>query len=260
MPDASLSVQLLWGISPIVQFVVAAVMIRRHLHREFPMFFAYTIFRSSTSLAALFLYYLHFYSGHLFGYTVLFHESGCIILRFAVIYELFVSVLGPYPALRETANSLYRWGTAALLIIAVTIALYHKVGPYNTVIDDTLNLMDRTVDIIQCGLLLALLMFSKYLRVSWHSYAFGIAVGLGIFATVDLATAAILMESSNVPVAQRGLLATEIDLISMGGYLFSVLIWFAYALRRERAGQVAEKLPEHDLNSWNHELERLLHR
>lgn len=260
MPNVPLSAQFFWIASVIVQLAVAVVLIRRRLHREFPVFFAYTIFRASTSGAMFLLYHEHFYVGHLYGYTNLVHETGCIVLRFAVIYELFVAVLGSYPALRDSASSLFRWGTAALLMLAVSVAMYHKLGPYGTVIDYTMNLMDRTVDIIQCGLLLALLVFSKYLRLSWRSYSFGIAVGLGIFATIDLATAAILMESTNIPLAQHHQLEVKMDLISMAGYLFCVLIWLAYALLPEPAPQVAEEIPEHDLASWDHELERLLQR
>jgi hypothetical protein len=260
MPESSPLVQFFWIASPVIQLVVAAVMVRRRLHRQFPMFLAYTVFRASTALVMLFLYYRHAYVGHLYGYTSLVHETGCIILRFAVIHELFAAVLGSYPALRDSADSLFRWGTAVLLVLAVTVAISHKVGPYGTVIDATLNLMDRTADIIQCGLLLALLLYSRYLRLSWHNYAFGIAVGLGIFATVDLATAAILMESTNIAPAQRSQLQLKMDMIGMAGYLLCVLIWLAYALLPEKAPQVKETIPEHDLESWNDELQRLLQR
>ncbi|HEX6505913.1 MAG TPA: hypothetical protein VF011_21960 [Terriglobales bacterium] len=260
MPNVPLPAQFFWIASVIVQLAVAVVLIRRRLHREFPVFFAYTIFRASTSAAMFLLYREHFYVGHLYGYTNLVHETGCIILRFAVIYELFVAVLGRYPTLRDSAGPLFRWGTAALLVIAVTVAIYHKLGPNGNVFDAALNLMDRTADIIQCGLLLALLVFSRYLRLTWRNYAFGIAAGLGIFATVDLATAAILMESRNIPPEQQYQLAIKMDLISMAGYLFCVLIWLAYALLPEPAAQVAEQIPEHDLASWDHELERLLQR
>ena len=260
MPNVPLPAQFFWIASVIVQLAVAVVLIRRRLHREFPVFFTYTIFRASTSAAMFLLYREHFYVGHLYGYTNLVHETGCIILRFAVIYELFVAVLGQYPALRDSAGSLFRWGTAALLVIAVTVAIYHQWGPNGNVFDATLNLMDRTADIIQCGLLLALLVFSRYLRLTWRNYAFGIAVGLGIFATVDLATAAILMESRNIPLERQRQLGIKMDLVGMAAYLFCVLVWLAYALLPEPAARVAEEIPEHDLASWDHELERLLQR
>jgi len=42
--------------------------------------------------------------------------------------------------------------------------------------------------------------------------------------------------------------------------LCSVLIWAAYLLRADRSPQnTVPPLPPHDLDTWNRELERLLH-
>ncbi len=252
--------QFFWATSPLVQFAVAAVMIRRRLHRDFPMFLAYTVFRASTASLMFLLYDTHFFVGHLYGYTNLIHETGCVILRFAVIYELFGTVLKPYSALGNAADASFRWGTAALLMLAVVVAVYHHMGPYGTILDTILNLMDRTVDIIQSGLLLALLVCSRYLRLSWRNYAFGIVVGLGVFATIDLANTAILMETFRIPTIQRAPLKEMLDLIGMAGYLLSTLIWLGYALLPAPVPEVAETVPEHDLDSWSHELQGLLRR
>ncbi len=255
-----LLVQLFWVASPVVQFALAVVMIRRRLHREFPIFFLYCLFRAGTALSMFALYHIHFFIGHLYGYASLVHETGCIILRFGIIYELFARVFKPYAALRNTADAIFRWGTAALLVLAVIVAVRHHLGPFSTLLDTTLNIVDRTVDIIQCGLLITLLVSSRYLRLSWRNYAFGIAIGLGIFAATDLAVAAIILEAFRVPVARRAGLGDVLDVASMAVYLLCTLIWFAYALVPEPKLQVPEIVPECDLDAWNRELQRLLQR
>jgi hypothetical protein len=260
MWQSSLLVRFLWVASPIVQLVMAAFMLRAKLSSRFPMFFVYTIFRAITSLILFFLYVAHLLDGSAFAYALWLHETGCILLRFAVLYELFAVVLKPYSSLRQTADSIFRWGIAALLLIAALLSVYQSWGPFSARFAAGLNLVDRTADIVQCGLLLALILFSRYLRLTWHSYAFGIAVGLGIFATVDLAISAILMESGKLAPAGQTLLQTTIDIVSMAAYLVAAMVWLAYTLIPEAAPKSSGMILHHDLDAWNRELQRLLPR
>jgi hypothetical protein len=117
-----------------------------------------------------------------------------------------------------------------------------------------MNMMDRTALILQTGLLAGLFLFSRYLTLSWRNQVFGIALGLGVYATVDLVAAAIL--------SQTGFLHADLlDYASMAAYHGSVLIWIFYLLRRERnqSDDVQDLPTHHDVEAWNQELERLLH-
>lgn len=248
----------LWASSPATQLVIAAVMLRRSLHREFPLFFSYTLFRASTALCALVLFRLHLLVQlHDVAWM---HETGCMLLRFAVIYELFRVVSRSYSGLSKASIELFRWGTAALFFISVTAAISLRGNPPNGWVDAGLNVLDRTVDIVQVGLLLIMLVLVRYLRLSWRSYSFGIAVGLGIFAAVDLITSAILAQSGGIPTAQQKSLAGIIDLTNLVTYQACTLIWLVYALLPERPSNTITGIPEHDLDSWNQEMERLLQR
>ena len=255
---SSLLVEYLWLSSPLVQLVLVAVMVRSRLHREFPMFFTYSFFRALTSLLAFSLFRAHVF-GEIYGYINWTREVGCIILRFAVIYELFGVLLKAYSALRNIADSLFRWGTVGLLAIAVSFAVHRQWHPYDSRLGAGLDLIDTTVDFVQCGLLIALLVFFRYLRLSSRNYGFGIVVGLGIFATVDLATSAVLlMESGKVPFEQQGILQLNMTVISMAGYLVSVLIWLGYSLFPQPAPELTVRISQHDLDSWNEEMQRFL--
>jgi hypothetical protein len=241
--------------------LVIAAMLRRGLHRDFPWFFVYCIFAATTSLAGVSLFLTHRLDGR-FVYCMLINEAGCLILRFAVIYELFVTLMRPYPALKNTAHRVFRVAMAVLILGGVVLAASYRWSPddYHYLIPSFINVADRTVDVIQCGILLLLVLLSKYLSLSWRDYAFGVAIGLGIYAAVDLAIASLLVVANNLTSEQQDAIDLGSSILSMSTYLFSILIWFVYALLPERAPKLVTTIPDHDLNAWDHELQRLLER
>jgi hypothetical protein len=114
--------------------------------------------------------------------------------------------------------------------------------------------LDRTVSVLQCGLLISLFLFSRYFALSWRSQAFGIALGLGIFASVELAVSAVALHLGTF--SNR-----TVILITMATYHCCVLIWMFYLLLPERTAYFTRReLPKQDLEVWNQELQRLLQR
>lgn len=116
-----------------------------------------------------------------------------------------------------------------------------------------MHVLDRAANILQCGLLIGLFLLSSYLGLSWRSYIFGIALGVGIIASVALAVSAI---QSQVGYTYN----VYLNYLTMVTYHCSVLIWMFYLLAPERSAQYTVKpTPEIDLESWNQELQRLIH-
>jgi len=107
---------------------------------------------------------------------------------------------------------------------------------------------------MQCGLLLSLLLFSGLLGLSWRRSAFGIALGLGVLTSVDLAMFALRAEFSS----EGG--AEFLDLLITGIYLVCVLIWIGYLLAPERSPASLTVLPNgnDEVETWNRELQQLL--
>jgi hypothetical protein len=115
-----------------------------------------------------------------------------------------------------------------------------------------MHVLERTASILQCGLLVLIFALASFLNLSFRSYVFGIALGLGIFSSVELAASAIRAEIGS---AYNGLL----DYFIMATYHCCVLIWAFYLWVPERSSQYALKvLPQSDLDNWNKELQRLL--
>jgi hypothetical protein len=240
----------LWIAPHALQFIIAIVMVRRGLWREFPVFFAYTLF-------------IGLEQGTLF---VLDHRAAVtseeywrdrwvflaieVPLRFAIIYEIFSSVFRNYPGLKRLTRLVFRIATVVLLFAAiVVIAQAPDDGTFPIL--SRVHLLDLAVSIMQSGLLLLLVGFASYFGLSWRSPAYGFAFGLGIVATVRLATEAVRV--------WNGPMAGEVfDFVTMATYHCCVVIWLVYVLLPERSRRRVKELPENNLEQWNAELQRLL--
>jgi hypothetical protein len=92
----------------------------------------------------------------------------------------------------------------------------------------------RCVRIVQVGIVLLLLIFARYLGVNRKQQSFGIALGFGGFALVELA----LLASW----AGGHLGNASAQLVNMSAYNASLVIWFAYALVKSRVREDAATL------------------
>jgi hypothetical protein len=241
----------LWIAPHILQVIIAVVMIRRRLIREFPMFLAYTIFEVVQGGALFILDHSARVSPYQYWEVYWVVQGVTIALRFAVIYEIFSHVFRPYPALRELSQILFRWATVVLVLVAVAVAAYAP-GNGTHLIVSGIKIVARTASLVQSGLLVFLFLFSSYFRLSWRSYVYGIAVGMGIFASVDLATSAIRAASE---IAEG---SHAFNFLSMAVYHCCVLIWLVYMLAPESVGRTVKDVPDHNLEEWNAALQRLL--
>jgi hypothetical protein len=241
----------LWLAPIILQTLLAVVMIQRKLHREFPAYFGYTIFNVIGNTVLFWFDHADWVTVQQYKYAEWAHEIGCIVLRFAVIQEIFWVMFRAYPALKRIGTILFRWAAALLLLVAVVVSAYGNSEDIPAIVQG-LAIMDRAVAVVQCGLLAFLFLFASYFRLSWRNFVFGVALGLGIFSSVQLATAALRTGQG----AGSGLF----DLFVMGTYNFCVLIWVIYVYAPERQLVPAVTIPKHDLSTWNYELQRLLQR
>jgi hypothetical protein len=240
----------LWIAPRALQIVIAAVMVRRGLIRDFPVFFAYTVFQIVDEGTLFILDHSPAVSGYQYW---CFRSVGLgfdVSLRFAIIFEIFINVFRNYPGLRQLTRILFRGATVLLLFAAVVVA---ALAPNDGTLPilSRVHLFDLSVVIMQSGLLLLLLGFSSYFALSWRSPAYGIAFGLVIFATVRLATEAIRVWTG--PEA-----GYAFDFVTMATYHCCVVIWLAYLLAPEKGRLPAIKLPQNNLEQWNAELQRLL--
>jgi len=241
----------LWIAPHAVLAVVAVLLLTRRLYTRFPVFFLYTW----NEIVEFVL---------LFAITVIGHNQGALYarvflitfvistaLRFGVLQEIFNNVFREHGQVDALARVSLRWTTGLLLAGAVLCAIFAS-GQTADNLTAGLAWVGRGVAIIQCGLVLFLLLFSRLFGLSLQSYVFGIALGFGILSTVDLANWALhtreLTES----------MASALDLLPTGGYHVAVLIWLGYLVVPAREILRPSDVRVGDVGQWNQELERFL--
>ncbi len=210
----------IWIAQPILESVLAGIMIRRKLHRQFPIFFLYIL---SQVLSFAILFPIHQRGASL--YTVYFYAywacaAVSLAIGFKVIHEVFLDVFRPYYTLKDLGTVLFKWAALVMLLVALVVAASSP-DKSSLPITQAVVTVERCVRVIQCGLILFLLLFSRYLGVSWRQHSFGIALGFGGFAIVELCAIALYSGHQIHPDTQNALIITA--------YFFSILTWISYA-------------------------------
>jgi hypothetical protein len=240
----------LWIAPHALQFVIAIIMVRRGLWREFPVFFAYTLFQIVEEGALFVLDHKAAVSGDDYWRDRWLFLAFEVPLRFAIIFEIFSSVFRDYPGLKRLTTLVFRTATVALLFAAIVVVA-HAPDDGSAPILSNINLLDLAVSMMQSGLLLVLIGFAFCFGLSWRSPAYGFAFGLGIFASVMLAIKVVRVWTG--PMA-----GNILDLVTMATYYGCVVIWLVYSLAPETASRKVNELPQNTLEQWNAELQRLL--
>jgi hypothetical protein len=240
----------LWIAPHALQIIIAIVMLRRGLWREFPVFFAYTLFQIVEEGTLFIQDHRAAVLGDEYWQDRWWFLSVEVPLRFGIIYEIFSSVFRDYPGLKRLTHIVFGMATVFLLFAAIAFTT-HAPDDGIAPILSRIGLLDIDVSIMQSGLLLLLVAFASYFGLYWRSPVYGFAFGLGIFASVRLATDAVWVWDQSVP-------GYIFDMVNMATYHGCVLIWLAYLLIPERLRYPVKELPENSLEQWNAELQRLL--
>jgi hypothetical protein len=238
----------LWIAPHALLAVVSVIMFLKRLHRKFPLFFAYSLYETLGFLLRFATYRVGLGPRGLYRYVFLVTAAGSTALRFGIIQEIFNNVFHNYPRLGTLAAVSMRWVTGLLVLAAILSAVYSRATVSNSLLAG-IALLDRSVAIIQAGLLLFLFLFSRIFGISWRSYTFGVALGFAIFASTELAVWAVRL--TNLTEHSANLL----DLLPTGSYHVSVLVWLGYLLKAEKPVGAAPP-PAPEIDQWSVELER----
>jgi hypothetical protein len=241
----------LWVAPCVLLAFLALVMWRRGLHREFPAFFCYVIFEP----VGVGILYVTDVSPSVSA-TVYWRSSFAFLvaeafIKFVVIGEVFTHLLRRYPSLGRMAKVLISGVGIVLVFTATIIAAF--ANPTTFWIISATHILGRSVSVVQCGLILFLFLFAAHFHLSWERPVFGITLGFGISASVFLAHWALVADWL---LGQKSYI---LDFLNMTTYHVCVLIWFYYLLVPQKSFTTpTAPLPEHNLDIWNRELERLL--
>src|SRR5271166_4900459 len=110
----------LWCAQPILQSVVAVILWRRKLRKQFPVFFLFLLAQVANFAVIFPLWLTGEYSWY-FGFFWL-GEAVNAVLGFKVIHEIFVDVFRPYHTLKDLGTLLFKWAGVVMLLVSVVVA------------------------------------------------------------------------------------------------------------------------------------------
>jgi len=229
----------LWIAHPVLELSLAGVMYWRRLHRTFPVFFAYIVFQVMNFLVLFPIY--QWGSGPnatdraITAYFDAYWISAAIsvAIGFKVIHEIFLDMLRPYPNLKDLGTLLFKWAALVMLLVAMVVAVASQQGDDEPLVQAVI-IMQRSVRFIQCGLILFLLFFSRHMGISRRQLSFGIALGFGSFACVELVGLALL--------SGRLIHHPTVNMITTPAYTLVILIWIGYASLKATSREASAKL------------------
>jgi hypothetical protein len=236
----------LWILHPIVQMGIAAFMVRRGLLRQFKYFFGYILTQIVTFAVLFPAFVWRSYSAVFYLYWVC--NAISVGFGFLVIHEVFVDVFRLFHTLRDLGTVLFKWAGLVMLLVAGVVSVStnsSQIQPWMQAIITS----QRCVRMIQVGMILFLLFFAHYVGVSRRQHSFGIALGFGSFAVIEL----ILICSW----VGNHLSTLGVNLVNMAAYNGSLLLWLGYVAvkRPARDGSLSLLQPQR----WEQSLSDIHH-
>jgi hypothetical protein len=235
----------LWIAHPVLEMGIAAFMLRRGLHRKFKFFFGYILVQLAT-FAVLFLATWRSYSATFYLYWCL--DALSVFFGFAVIHEVFVDVFQAFQILRDLGTVLFKWAGLVMLLMAGVVSISSN-SPATAPWMQAIITSQRCVRIIQVGMILFLLFFSHYVGVSRRQHSFGIALGFGSFAVLEL-----VLISSWIGNHLGG---TWMSILNMAAYNSSLMVWVTYVAVKRSARDSSQSLLQPQ--RWEQSLSDLQH-
>lgn len=232
-----------------LQVVLGIVIVSRKIWIRFPLFAAYVLINLGVS-GLLYLIHAGHASQRVYFYCYWITQAITLLLGLATVFEIFATLLVSYPGLKKLALIVCRYTVLVLGIFGALVIIFHHPG--ETTRNAPLFILEVAVRIGEVGLVILLFVFAGIFGLPWRRSAFGIALGIGMYASVQLA--AVAWQS------YAGSRALNIPaLASMLGFDLSLLVWMGSLLLRQYAAKEVQLPEREELEQWNKALTELIY-
>jgi hypothetical protein len=221
-----------WFAGPTLQITLLACMVQRKLQKVFPRFFSYIMFQILKT-GALLVTYRNYPEGYFDAYWA--GNAISVVLAIFVMDEILHKLFKEYGGAQNLGSVIFRWSCGLLLVLAIVNALYTREGASDQVVAVVLA-FERSVRVMQCGLVCLLLLLCRLLRHCWRQPVFGIALGFGIFASVELILVSIALRSGNSS-------AEIVSLLKSAAYNVVTVLWIFYLRQQTESIPGVEPIP-----------------
>lgn len=226
-----------WLAGPAGQITLLVLMLRSGWHRSFPRFFSYVLFQL-VKTGILFVTYRFFggyFSENYFdAYWV--GNAVSVLLAVAVMDEILHQLFVEYGGIQTLASTIFRWACGLLVLVSIVGAISGYEGSADRVTAAILS-FERSLRLMQCGLFLLIMLLCRALRHCWKQPVFGLALGFGMFASIELILITLVSLYGNSR-------AEMFSLTKSLAYNGVTLIWIAYLRREPETVPVPQVAPQ----------------
>lgn len=206
-----------WLTGPLLQITLVIFMVRHKFRTVFPRFFSYIVFQTLKS-ACLFVVYRYFPESYFDAYWT--GNAISVILAVVVMDEILRSLFSEYGGIQLLGTTIFRWSCGLLFLFAIIGALSSSEAGGDRVVEAVLA-FDRSVRLMQVGMFLLLMLLCRLLKNFSRLHVFGIALGFGIFASVELILVSVVMWHGTGQEAM-------ISLVKGMAYNAVTVLWISY--------------------------------
>lgn len=183
---------------------------------------ALMFFRRNLHLSVDFAWQTLFYSTWIFG------ALSCL-LRILIIYSVFAEAMRPMSGLHGAGKIIFRW--VAVVSGLVAFALVAGPGVFSSLVafGQIFGHLQQGVCVLTLCILVFVCFAVRPLGLTFRSHLFGVSLGLGVMATVELVQAAWMVSSDGQNIY------SPVYLFSSLGFCVSLAIWGTYFAAPEPA-------------------------
>jgi len=199
---------------------LAGLLLRRRIHRIFPLFLAYTVY-SALASAAQMLVFLHYQTYFVVYWTT---EAVLVVLGILAVLEVFRWIFILF---------WQRWRFRLFVCAAIGLAMFLSI--LNAILNPPAGVhplvalilsIGITVNFIQTTIFALFWLLSKSLEIGFRRYAFGIMLGFGASSTGTL----IAWIVRSVSGTNFNFLAIYLPPVA---YIFALIFWLHVFWRKE---------------------------
>jgi hypothetical protein len=195
---------------------LVVVLFRKRLWRKCPVFTQYLLVNLLFNAVLFSL----LGSGSLYFYSYVLTQLIAFMFGFGVVLEVFGQLFAPYPSLKKLALRACCW-MALVLVVFGGLVTYAQRPLANSMV--AFFTAEKVVRIIQAGLVAFLFLFARLFRLHWRQLEFGIALGMGTYAAIELVAVTLCAD-----LGSRAWYTGTI--LTMIAFYAGWLIWLGYML------------------------------
>lgn len=227
--------------------------VRRRLYKRYQPFFSYITYELIAFLVLLTADIVPSQIVQLTNYRWILAVSSGLTSMFQLwlLYALGNDLWWSRPTLSHAVRPLVRWSLALIILFAAfSSALLSKPGLER--VASAFQFLDFSGNLISVGMLMALLLFTRALSISWRSLPAGIGLGLGISGTAEIAAAPLYAALGHD-------YYIRLDILRMSAFQVCVVIWLIYIFMPSRPPGFTGHRPDRtDLEAWDEELQKIV--